>query len=61
MYLCFFDGIDRLFIQAQIKAARGLLQGGKKEQARGILEDVIKEYPKQKATLEARKLLDQLR
>lgn len=54
------DEVDRLFIQAQVKNARELVKAARKDKAREILEGVIKEYPNQKATLEARKLLAEL-
>lgn len=54
------DEVDRLFIQAQIKNAREFVRAGRKDKAREILDDVIKEYPQQKATLEARKLLAEI-
>jgi hypothetical protein len=55
------DEVNRLFIQAQIKAARELLRGGNKAKAKATLESVLKEYPTEKASLEARTLLDQLK
>jgi hypothetical protein len=53
------DEVNRLFIQAQIKAARAHLQSGNRDKAQVILESVLKEYPNEKASLEARKLLDE--
>jgi hypothetical protein len=53
------DEVNRLFIGAQVKAAKEHLRGGSKAKAKAILESVIKDYPNEKATLEARALLDQ--
>jgi hypothetical protein len=53
------DEVNRLFIQAQIKAAREHLRAGNQAKARSILESVLKEFPKEKASLEARKLLEE--
>lgn len=55
------DALDRKFIQARIAVANGLIQQGKTKDAVGVLEDVIKTYPKHVATAEAAKLLEKLK
>lgn len=52
------DEVDRLFIDAQLKIARGQLERGQKDKARETLQGVLKDYPKAKAAQEAKKLLD---
>lgn len=55
------DALDRKFIQARIDVAKGLIQQSKPKDAIGVLEDVIKSYPKHAATAEAVKLLEKLK
>lgn len=55
------DALDRKFIQARIDVAKGLIQQNKPKDAIGVLEDVIKSYPKHTATADAVKLLEKLK
>lgn len=55
------DEVERLFIDAQIKLARGQLERGQKSQARETLQGVLKDYPKAKAAQEAKKLLESIK
>jgi hypothetical protein len=55
------DALDRKFIQARIAVAKGLIQQGKSKEAIGVLEDVIKTYPKHVATGDAVQLLEKLK
>ena len=55
------DEVERMFIQAQIRVARSDLERGRKDKARETLEGVLRDYPKAKATLEARKLLESIK
>jgi hypothetical protein len=55
------DEVDRQFILASVGVAREWIRKGKKDAAAGILEDIVKSYPKHRATLEARKLLEEIR
>ncbi len=55
------DEVDRLFIEAQLKIARGQIQRGNPDKARETLQGVLKDFPKAKAAQEAKKLLDGLK
>lgn len=55
------DEVERLFIEAQIKVARSDLERGRKDKARETLQGVIRDYPKAKAALEAKKLLESIK
>lgn len=55
------DEVDRQFILASISVAKEWVRKGRKQGAVGILEDLVKTYPKHRATLEARKLLEELK
>ena len=55
------DALDRTFIQARTHVAKGLVQQNKPNDAIGVLEDVVKTYPKHVATAEAVKLLEKLK
>ena len=55
------DQLDRKFIQARINVASGLITQGMTKEAIKVLEDVVQSYPKHIATLEAVKLLEQLK
>jgi FimV-like protein len=55
------DEVNRAFVRAQIKTAKVYIDSGKANQARDILEDVIKNYGKLKEAEEARALLEKLK
>jgi len=55
------DALDRKFIQARIDVAKALIQQNKPKDAIGVLEDVIKSYPKHVATADAVQLLEKLK
>lgn len=55
------DELEKKFIQARIGIAMETSRKGQKEKAIGILEDVIKSYPKHVETLVAKKLLEDLK
>jgi hypothetical protein len=44
----------------RLKTVKELIEEGKKEKARDVLEDIIKRYPKSKAAVEAKKVLKEL-
>jgi hypothetical protein len=44
----------------RLKTVKELIDDGKKEKARDVLEDIIKRYPKTKAAVEAKKVLKEL-
>ena len=55
------DEIDRKFIQARIAVALDLAKRNLNAKAIDVLEDVVKTFPKHVGTLEAKKLLEELR
>lgn len=54
------DEVDRQFIQAQVTIAQEHLRSGDKAKAVEVLKDILKSYPKHKASIEARRILDAL-
>jgi hypothetical protein len=54
------DELERSFIKAKLGAARAHLDAGRKDQARKILDDIVREYPNHKETLNAKALLQKL-
>jgi hypothetical protein len=54
------DELERSFIKAKLGAAQAHLDAGRKDQARKILNDIVREYPNHKETLTAKALLEKL-
>lgn len=54
------DELDRQFIHAQIRIAEEWLNKNRKDKAKETLNDILKTYPKHRASQEARKLLEKL-
>jgi hypothetical protein len=54
------DELERSFIKAKLSAAQAHLDAGRKDQARKILNDIVREYPNHKETLNAKALLQKL-
>jgi len=54
------DELERSFIKAKLSVAQAHLDGGRKDQARKILNDIVREYPNHKETLTAKALLEKL-
>jgi len=54
------DELERSFIKAKLGAAQAHLDAGRKDQARKILQDIVREYPNHKETLNAKALLEKL-
>jgi hypothetical protein len=54
------DELDRQFIHAQIRIAEEWLNKNRKDKAKETLNELLKNYPKHRASQEARKLLEKL-
>ena len=54
------DELDRQFIRAQLRVAEEHLNRNRRDKAKEVLNDIVKNFPKHRATLEAKKLLEKL-